>query len=448
MAPVRPLHCSGFFMTLTLAFSVRNFIENIGAYAGFAAVVAVALFALLLFAQARELKRLRDWGSTAHDRIGELERGLAQALELARRAAVQPRAAQSAPAPQSARGAVARGRAAAGPAAAASAGGPPRLARTAAPVRPQLLPAAPVGVGGPALASATPLIPLPGAPESAPAPAVPARPAAARPAVAAVAAGAGARERVVPRGRDAEPADLADGNGHYDDPPTDVAPRRATPAAARPAGAAPRREAPARGAQPRPRPSGRPPAPPARGGARPAPPEPEPPHGRRRLVGVLVALLALVVVGVAAFVIVGGGDDTPSRTVRVETPAGSGRATRRATRQAARTTPAPAHDTTEVAVLNGTGVTGLASRVMADLTADGYRSGPVGDASDAARTVTVVEYRNGQEAAANEVAKTLGLSADTVSAIRPDSETAACALQTPCTAQVVVTVGADRNPTP
>ncbi|MGB2710625.1 MAG: hypothetical protein WBC33_03850, partial [Conexibacter sp.] len=73
-------------MAVTLAFSVNTFIDDIGAYAGFAAAVGLALFALLLFAQARELKRLREWGAHTHDRIGELERRLAGALELARRA--------------------------------------------------------------------------------------------------------------------------------------------------------------------------------------------------------------------------------------------------------------------------------------------------------------------------------------------------------------------------
>jgi len=443
-------------MTLTFALSVRNFIEDIGAYAGFAAVVAVALFALLLFAQAREIKRLRDWGADAHDRIGELERSVAAALDMARRAAAAPRAAQTqapAPAQPAPRGQIARGRAAAAAAGAPAAGGPPRVARTAAPVRPQPLPSAPAGVGGPALASATVLIPLPGAPARA-APQQPAAPArAARPAVAAAATGAGARERAVPaataaaapRERVPEPA-LA--NGHRDDPPTELAPRRAAPApAARPA-AAPRRE-PARPAA-RPRPAAGRPAPggPARGGGRPGQAEPEPPHGRRRLVGVLVAVLALVVVGAGVFLVLGRGDDEPSRATQVVAPEDAGtRATRRAARETQRTAAGPPRDQVVVAVLNGTGVTGLAARVMGELTADGWRQGPIGDASDSQRGVTVVEYRNNQQAAADEVARSLGLTPDTVSAIRPDSEQAACALQNPCTAQVVVTVGADRNPT-
>ncbi|MCW2954645.1 MAG: hypothetical protein JWQ48_3815, partial [Conexibacter sp.] len=88
-------------MPLTYALSVHTFVDKIGSYAGFAAIIGLALFALLLFAQARELRRLRDWGAQAHDRIGELERGLATALDMARRPAPAPRQ----PAPASGRGA-------------------------------------------------------------------------------------------------------------------------------------------------------------------------------------------------------------------------------------------------------------------------------------------------------------------------------------------------------
>ncbi|HEX2702093.1 MAG TPA: FHA domain-containing protein, partial [Solirubrobacteraceae bacterium] len=44
-----------------IALSINGGIKTLGAYAGLAAVVALALLALLYFAQARELKRLREW---------------------------------------------------------------------------------------------------------------------------------------------------------------------------------------------------------------------------------------------------------------------------------------------------------------------------------------------------------------------------------------------------
>ncbi|HEU4703664.1 MAG TPA: hypothetical protein VFS37_14370, partial [Conexibacter sp.] len=125
--------------------SVQDFIDKVGAYVGFAAAIGLALFALLLFAQARELKRLREWGAQAHDRLGELERRLAAALELARRASAPQRTmAPQRPAPAQ-RPAAAR----------------PALARTSSPTRLPLLPAAPAGVAGAALGSATMVIPLP-----------------------------------------------------------------------------------------------------------------------------------------------------------------------------------------------------------------------------------------------------------------------------------------------
>ncbi len=446
-------------MHLTLAFSAQDFVKDVGSYAGFAAVVALALFALLLFAQAREIKRLREWGGQAHDRIGELERNVAAALDMARRAMARPAAPAPGPSPvQQARGPVARratGPAQPAVAAAAASGGASRVASTQAPVRPQLLPAAPRGVAGPALASATMLIPLPGKPEAAPLEApVPARPAtpAARPAAAishaAAGAAAGAGATAVVRERDAV-ADEAD--GYDDDPPTEFPPpRRATPAARPAAGGPPRRGA---GAAPagRPRPGGRPqPAAPLRapaGASRALPPEEEPPHGRRRLTAVLLSLVALVVVaGAVWFVAIRDtGSDTP--TTRVEAPEGGAtrRAAARRTQTQRQTTPAPAHGSIAVAVLNGTGLTGLAGRVMGELTAAGYpQGGVVADAGTTTATVTIVNYRDGREAAAREVARTLGLPADAVDVMGSDVD-AACAANSggTCSADVVVVVGTD-----
>lgn len=465
---------------LTYALSARNFVEDIGAYAGFAAVVALALFALLLFAQARELKRLRDWGGQAHDRIGELERSVAAALDLARRAQAQQRSqGQATVAPggrEVVRGPVARGRAAAGAAAAPAAGGPPRqapgaaprtaVASTSAPVRPQQLPAAPVGVGGPALASATVLIPLPGAPGSAGAPpaqpqrgGAPAPRPATQPAVAASvagqrgralpAAGAGAPASAGARVRDAGAAPPPSGsNGHHDDDISEeyeqLPPRRVPPPPP------PRRGARA-GA--RPRPGGRPqPAAPLRAGgagggaSRAVPPSDPAPHGRRRLIAMIAGVVALVAVAAVAFVVLTGGDDD-RRPVRVQAPVGNGRAQGRTTRQQARSTPAPPHDQTTVAVLNGTATGGLASTVMTELTGAGFREGTVTNASDPNRSVTVVSFRAGKEREAQEVARTLRLSADAVQEIDAGTEAIACANTTPCTVDVVVTVGADRQPT-
>src|SRR3954462_5656734 len=79
------------FMPSILALSVSGKVEQYGAYAGFAAVLGLAVLSLLYFAQARELKRLREWAGRAPERARELEdRVVAQAAaSAARRGAVQ-----------------------------------------------------------------------------------------------------------------------------------------------------------------------------------------------------------------------------------------------------------------------------------------------------------------------------------------------------------------------
>ena len=52
-------------MDLILAFSLQDQVEKYGAYVGFAAFLGLAVLSLLYFAQARELKRLRDWAGRA-----------------------------------------------------------------------------------------------------------------------------------------------------------------------------------------------------------------------------------------------------------------------------------------------------------------------------------------------------------------------------------------------
>ena len=45
-------------------------IEQIGAYAGLASVVGLAVLAALYFSQARDVKRLREWAGRAPERGG------------------------------------------------------------------------------------------------------------------------------------------------------------------------------------------------------------------------------------------------------------------------------------------------------------------------------------------------------------------------------------------
>jgi hypothetical protein len=78
-------------MALILAFSIQDQVEKFGAYVGLAAFLGLAVLSLLYFAQARELKRLRDWAGRAPERAQELEaRVVAQAEEALRDADAEP----------------------------------------------------------------------------------------------------------------------------------------------------------------------------------------------------------------------------------------------------------------------------------------------------------------------------------------------------------------------
>src|SRR5438128_2155100 len=67
-------------------------IEKYGSYAGLAAVLGLAVLALLYFAQAREVKRLREWAGRAPERAQEVQQRVAgQAAHAASTAAAQRR---------------------------------------------------------------------------------------------------------------------------------------------------------------------------------------------------------------------------------------------------------------------------------------------------------------------------------------------------------------------
>jgi hypothetical protein len=441
-----------------LAFSAHTFVDKIGAYAGFAAAVGLALFALLLFAQARELRRLREWGSQTHERIAEMERRLAAALELARRAgAPQRTGAATGGTGSNARTGVPLSRPAQ-PAAAAAAPAqrPPTPASTSAPVRLPLLPAAPAGAAGAALGSATMAVPLPAhppgavpaesaaAPVPAPAASVPvAGPpahvavAASTPAPATVAAQAPAPPAPTPAESPATVASpLATGNGHHDVPPAELPPRRVAPAP---------RPAARRAAE---RPPARPARPAAALGARTASATPRGSdpieRNRRRALVLLGGLFVLLLVVVAVVLTSSGGSGGPSATSSSRASS-SAPATSPGKPQTS-SSPAPPHSRTVVAVLNGTAVPGLANTVASSLASAGFARGQVGNAADAQRSVTVVSYTGDHEREAAEVAKSLGVPADAVQPIDAPTQASACpGGVASCTATVVVTVGADRQ---
>jgi len=70
------------------AFSIEDQVEKYGAYVGIAAFFGLAILSLLYFAQAREVKRLREWAGRAPERAAELEYEIAEHAQEVRRAPV------------------------------------------------------------------------------------------------------------------------------------------------------------------------------------------------------------------------------------------------------------------------------------------------------------------------------------------------------------------------
>src|SRR4051812_41161892 len=95
-------------------------IQDVGSYAGFAAVVGLAVLAALYFSQARDVRRLREWAGRAPERAAE-QAAVAQQQAVGTEAAAQQAARPAPP------GAV-RPIPAAKPAAAAQAGAAPSTA--------------------------------------------------------------------------------------------------------------------------------------------------------------------------------------------------------------------------------------------------------------------------------------------------------------------------------
>src|SRR6188472_1570896 len=58
---------------VVLAFSLQDQVEKYGVYIGIASFFGLAILSLLYFAQAREVKRLREWAGRAPERAAELE---------------------------------------------------------------------------------------------------------------------------------------------------------------------------------------------------------------------------------------------------------------------------------------------------------------------------------------------------------------------------------------
>ncbi|MGZ4216310.1 MAG: LytR C-terminal domain-containing protein [Solirubrobacteraceae bacterium] len=385
---------------LPLALSVHHFIDSVGADAGFAAIIGLAILVLLYFAQARETANLREQAYEAAQRVAQLE---ARLTSLARQ---QASAAQAVPA--------ARAGAVRAPAPAPA----PAFAGAVA-----MAPGPPAGVAAPALSAATRLIPA--TPVAEPEPAVP------------------QQDAPEPDGQPVDdtalgslpPATAAAAGGNGSSHGGVTSPPRVTPP---PRGVLP----PARGGPPaqaarRPGPAS------AAAGRRPVAPPPrfsEPPRKRLGLRIVLALAGALVIAAiVVALLHFTGSGSSPNSTRASATSNAPGTTT--AARRKRTVTVVPS--TVTVSVLNGTASNGLAGRISNQLTSAGYKQGRVATASDQTRTATIVAYMPGHKPDALAVAKSLKLGPASVQPVDQATQAVACPVSTECTSQVVVTVGTD-----
>jgi len=338
-------------MPSILALSVTDKIEQYGAYAGFAAVLGLAILSLLYFAQAREVKRLREWAGRSPERAAEQQGTVAAASP--RSVVAQPQAKPAAGSPAPVGAATPAGVAAQGAATAAAA------AATAA------------GVA----ASTSPAGPVPPGPSQQPTTVQPA----ASPGNGSAPSTGGAGPVAPPPARPGEPLRMPSATPT----PTPAPAPTPVPATARAQAAAAAAERGDRG-------RGRP------------------------LLPVLAAAAAVAAVLVVLVVVVfgggGGGKNADKPNQIAPAPTSDGTST-----SASRTaSPAVPRSQTRVAVLNGTTIPGLARGVGNKLQQDGWKLGNVTNATDQTRSATLVLYAPGHKAQALDVAKAIGLGSDVV----------------------------------
>jgi hypothetical protein len=398
--------------TVIAALHVSQRIKDYGSYAGFACVLGLAVLALLYFAQAREVKRLREWAGRAPERDADLQ------------ARVTAQAQQRAAAPQAATpAAVAAAATAGGATAAATPAGQNAVAKPAPPAaQPAGQPATPAGQ--PATPAGQPATPAgqPAAKPGVPAPATAAAAATAAGAASASPASA-SPQATTPPPVTPKPATPAGANGAVDQP-TQITPPPAAGAAPKPA---PKPGQPLR--PPTPAPS------PATAGDH----EQSPLRTTLMIVGGVLAVIVVAVVLILT-VFSGGSSKSSPNTIGNAPATTPGSSSKSGTKtNGGATAPVSRGDVT-VAVLNGTTVAGLAREVGTKLQTAGFKLGTVTNAPDQARSATFVAYQPGHQAEANVVAKLIHVGTDAVKPV--DQSTAVVAGQD---AFVVVTVGSDQS---
>jgi hypothetical protein len=401
--------------TIVAALHVSQRIKDYGSYAGFACVLGLAVLALLYFAQAREVKRLREWAGRAPERDADLQaRVTADAQQRAAVPAAAPVPAKPASAAATPAGQAVSAKPATPASAAAASGATPGQQPAAKPGQPAQPAQAPV---------AQPPAPKPGVPAPATA--------------AAAAAGAASASPAT-----AKPDAPKGGDGAMPAPAT---PTPATPAGASPNGAVdqptqitPAPAAAATSPKPPPKPGQPLRPPPPVGGREPVDDGHSPLRATLMIVGGVLGVIAVVLVLV--LVVFSGSDKkkTPNTigNAPATTPSSSSTTGSKST---PKTAPVSRGEVT-VAVLNGTTVPGLARGAGSKVQNAGFKLGTVTNAPDQARSATVVAYAPGHQNEARVVARIVGVGADAIKPIDPS--TAVVAGQD---AFVVVTVGADQS---
>ena len=419
------------------AFSIQDQVEKYGAYVGLAAFLGLAVLTVLYFAQARELKRLRDWAGRAPERAQELEARVVATADEARRTQVAERSGTVGPARP-----VAQPAAAPAPAPASGNGtgdhpvipiGPrPAVAVAAVAARAQAT----------AVAEPAPAEPATGGDEEAPAPDGAPEPEETQlhdtiggDAAAATLGGDAPPVEETPAEDEAPKSDPS-GNGTGEHPVIPratprpqpqpkpqpaAAPLRATPAAARSAPAAPSRHR---------RPS--------LGGSSSA---------ARITALTLTGVVVLAAIVFAITQLFGGGSSqkpAPNVTQPTQSSAKTGGG------GSSGPTAAQLRPDTVVAILNGTPTEGLASGARDKLIAKGYSDTDgmirTGNNTDQQRQDSAVFFAPGKRKQARDVASILGISASP-QAVDPDTLALANATGTGGkSADVVAVLGLDQSP--
>ncbi len=391
-----------------LAASAGGLVEQIGSYAGYAAIVGLGIMGLLYFSQAREVKRLREWAGREPERAAELAQRVQ--ADPNRRVVAQPLKPTTAAAQQQATAALYASVGATPPGVAPPAGQLARATPAPAPVpgaaasgAPAAAPGAP-GAAAPAAAAPAPA--APGATAATPTPTPTPAPAAAAatatpPAAAAEAAGAGTASR----SPSAAPV-YANGSANQDTRES---------AAARPA--------------------------PLRASA-------DEDEGRGLSVGRIALFvgggIATVLVAVVLMITLSGSESTPPKpndfgdTPAGKSQAGTGTTAGAASGAATSTLSSAARRATKVAVLNGTTRAGLARTFGDRIEKARFTLGVVTNNVDQAVPATIVSYTAGNRPAALAVAKSIRVDSGSVQEADANTTTAAA------DADVVVIVGSDQ----